>query len=232
MTNSALQIKIKERLNKLASLDFDNIECWQIQEAFNKAQLDWVRKQMYGLNIRREGVEQSSGLVDDLQILLQKVELKLSKKELYYQGQIPKDYLYLSRLDVSAFTECCPPKMMTMFQTEETNIGVVLNDDLKGPSFEWAESVYTLSGNKVLIYTNNKFSIEEASLIYYRLPKEIKIEGCVDINTGTVNTVNQNCEFKDDIAEILVDLAAQYIAGDIESITQFQRQQQVVQERS
>ena len=32
MTNSLLQIKIKQRLNKLASLDYDNIECWQVTE--------------------------------------------------------------------------------------------------------------------------------------------------------------------------------------------------------
>jgi len=35
MTNEALQIKFRQRLNKLASNDFDNIECWQIVEAFN-----------------------------------------------------------------------------------------------------------------------------------------------------------------------------------------------------
>lgn len=30
MDNNTLQIKIKQRLNKLASSDYDNIECWKI----------------------------------------------------------------------------------------------------------------------------------------------------------------------------------------------------------
>ena len=34
MDNATLEIKLKQRLNKLASNDYDNIEKWQIIEAF------------------------------------------------------------------------------------------------------------------------------------------------------------------------------------------------------
>ena len=37
MNNATIQLKVQQRLNKLASQDYDNIECWQIVEAFNKA---------------------------------------------------------------------------------------------------------------------------------------------------------------------------------------------------
>ena len=60
MNNTALQLKIKQRLNKLASNDYDNIECWQIVEAFNKAQLDWCRRNLHGLNVLQEGDEEST----------------------------------------------------------------------------------------------------------------------------------------------------------------------------
>ena len=50
MTNATLQIKFKQRLNKIASNDYDNIECWQIIEAFNKAQISWCRRQLHGTN--------------------------------------------------------------------------------------------------------------------------------------------------------------------------------------
>ena len=36
MNNTTLQIKFKQRLNKLASEDFDNIQCWEIVEARQK----------------------------------------------------------------------------------------------------------------------------------------------------------------------------------------------------
>ena len=51
MNNNTIQIKIKERLNKLDSLDYDNIECWQIVEAFNKTQIEWCRRQLHGGNL-------------------------------------------------------------------------------------------------------------------------------------------------------------------------------------
>jgi hypothetical protein len=38
--------------------------------------------------------------------------------------------------------------------------------------------------------------------------------------------VDVECEFKDDIVEVLLDEAAALIAGDIENFTQYQLQQQ------
>ena len=70
MNNPTLQVKIKQRLNKLDSNDYDNIECWQIVEAFNKAQIEWCRRQLHGTNARQEGDEMSKKRIDDLEILL------------------------------------------------------------------------------------------------------------------------------------------------------------------
>lgn len=232
MTNALLQIKIKERLNKLASLDYDNFECWQIQEAFNKAQIEWTRRQLYGYNVRKEGAEQSSGLVDDLQKLMKHEQLITEDKQLFYQSELPTDYLHYVRTDVLAKTDCCPERRMTIYEVEETNISVILNNEQKKPSFEWAETVATRMNNKLKIYTNNDFAITKCHLIYYRKPREVRFNGCININTGTLFTADQTCEFNDDIAEIICDNAAMILAGDIESITQYQREQQSVQTNS
>ena len=53
MLNSTITVKIKQRLNKLDSNDYDNIECWQIVEAFNKAQVEWSRRQLHGINLKK-----------------------------------------------------------------------------------------------------------------------------------------------------------------------------------
>ena len=49
MLNSTITIKIKQRINKLDSQDYDNITCWQIVESFNKAQVEWSRRQLHGI---------------------------------------------------------------------------------------------------------------------------------------------------------------------------------------
>lgn len=233
MNNNLFQIKIKQRLNKLASLDYDNLECWQVQEAANKAQIEWTRRQLYAINVRKEGAEQSSGLVDDLQRLMKHEQVVMVDKGIYYQcSNLPADYLHYVRTDVFAERECCPRRRMTVYEVEEANISIILNNKDKQPSFEWAETVSTIMSNKLKVYTNGEFAIPECHLIYYRKPVEIQFNGCIDITTGNLFTADQECEFNDDVAEIIADNTAMILAGDIESITQYQREQQAIQSNS
>lgn len=223
MLNSTIVIKMKQRLNKLDSQDYDNIECWQIVESFNKAQVEWARRQLHGINMTKEGDEQSNRRKDDLQILLGKQALSITDKEYYYFGSIPKDYLQWKRVDVYAKKECCEKRRMTVYFAEEGNLNQLLRDDSKKPSFEWAETFATLIGGDVNIYTDKNFDIESANLVYYRQPIKIQIQGCVDPYTNIQSTVNIECEFKDDIIEVIIDEAVSILAGDIESMNQFSR---------
>jgi hypothetical protein len=223
MLNSTITIKIKQRLNKLDSQDYDNITCWQIVEAFNKAQVEWTRRQLHGINITKEGDEGSTRRKDDLQILLQTFDLTIADKEYYYTSSLPNDYLQWKRVDVLTRKGCCDKRPMMVYLAEEGNLRELLRDKAKQPSFEWAETFATLKGGQVNIYTNGEFNIDEAELIYYRQPIKIQIDGCVDPYTNLASTANIECEFKDDIIELLIDEAASIIAGDIESGNQFSR---------
>jgi hypothetical protein len=75
MNNTTLQVKFKQRLNKIDSQDYDNVQPWEIAEAYNKAQIEWVRRQLSGTNIRQEGDEMSKRRIDDLEILLTRTQL-------------------------------------------------------------------------------------------------------------------------------------------------------------
>ena len=93
MTNDLIQIKLRQRLNKLSSNDFDNLECWQIIEAFNKAQLQWCRRQLHGNNMYKEGDEGSQRRVDDLSLLLVETNLSGSENESYFESNgLPENY--------------------------------------------------------------------------------------------------------------------------------------------
>jgi hypothetical protein len=227
MNNNLLQIKIKQRINKLASFDYDNIECWMVQEAFNKAQLEWTRRQLYGMNLRKEGAEQSSGLIDDLQQLLIQKDMLMTKQDGYYESEIlPENYLHFVRVDAKGEAECCPARSFTVYEAEEANVGVLLRDSLRQPNFEWAETFATLVGNKVRVYTDNKFTVTSTHLTYYKRPTDVQFKGCVNPSTGNTFKADQICGFTDDVVEILIDEAAAILAGDIESISQYQRQLQ------
>jgi hypothetical protein len=224
MNNGLLQLKIKERLNKLASLDYDNFECWQIQEAFNKAQLEWVRRRLHGINQKQDGSEDTLFSIDDLQVLLNDTRLTLFKKDKYFESEvIPSNYLQFVRLSVKGVQECCPERDLTVYQAEEANVDELLTDNLKDPSFEWGETFFTFVGNKTRIYTNNKFDLDKANLVYYREPVNIQFNGCINVHTQQVSTADVECELKEDVIEVVVDNAVMILAGDIESIIQYQR---------
>lgn len=228
MDNNTLLIKLKQRLNKLDSQDYDNIECWQFVEAFNKVQLDWCRRNLHGGNMYKEGDELSKRRIDDLQPLLRELSLTGVVTNQYFEtNNFPVDtYLEYKRVSTDATSECCPePRSMTVYLAEEANVSLLLRDPLKDPSFEWGETFCTMLGNKIRIYRNPNFNIANPVLTYYQKPVYIQIQGCVDPYTGVVSTTNVPCQFKDDVVEVLLDDTASLIAGDIENIYQQQRGQ-------
>jgi hypothetical protein len=225
MENSTAFIKLKQRLNKLDSQDYDNIECWQFIEAFNKAQIEWCRRNLHGGNMYKEGDELSKKRIDDLQPLLIEYTLTGNTTDEYFQtDNFPEStYLEFKRVSTQAKDECCEPRSMTVYLAEEANVPLILRDPLKNPSFEWGETFCTMLNNTIRIYKNTNFEIVDPVLTYYRKPTLIQVDGCVDPYTGDVSTTNVNCEFKDDLVEVILDDTAALIAGDIENIYQQQR---------
>ena len=227
MNNSTLLIKLKQRLNKLDSQDYDNIECWQFVEAFNKSQVEWCRRNLHGGNMYKEGDELSKRRIDDLQPLLIELSLTGTSTDTYFEtDNFPVGkYLEYKRVTTDAKTECCPARSMTVYLAEEANVPLILRDPLKNPDFEWGETFCTMLGNKIRIYRNKDFTIVKPVLTYYRQPVYIEILNCTNPYTGVISIINVDCEFKDDVAELMLDDAASLIAGDIENTYQQQRGQ-------
>ena len=227
MENSTLLLKLKQRLNKLDSQDYDNIECWQFVEAFNKAQIEWCRRNLHGGNMYKEGDELSKKRIDDLQPLLRELTLTGTETDNYFEtDNFPVDtYLEFKTVTTQAKDDCCNPRSMTVYLAEEANVELIMRDPLKNPDFEWGETFCTMINNTIRIYRNTDFTIVNPVLTYYRQPVYIEILNCVDPYTGVVSLTNIECEFKDDLAEVMLDDAAAIIAGDIESVYQQQRAQ-------
>lgn len=223
MTNTELQIKVKERLNKMDSFDYDNIECYQISEAFNKAQLQWARRQINGMNVRREGDGSSVNAIDDLQTLLVSQSLSGTTFNEYFESDnIPSDYMHYKVLSVLAKNECCPEREMRTYLLSIDDVRFNYDDALRQPSFEWKETFASIGRNRIRVYRKD-FDITDVTLFYYRFPTPIRIAGCVDVNTGNTITTNVDCEFDDDIAELILDECVSILAGDFDNFNQMQR---------
>lgn len=213
--------KVKQRLNKKDSSDYSNLQCYDIVEAYNKAQLEWCRRQLHGTNVPNEGAESTITRVDDLQILLTPVEILGSNRDYYFlSNPLPEDYLRYNLLRVWGSKKNCLRQRIKSVLREESNADELIRDKNSKPNFSWRDTFHTIVGNKIKVYTEGDFIVDEIELIYYRLPREIRIVGCDYL--GTSSPENVDPELKDDVVELIIDDAASILAGDMESVNQFQ----------
>ncbi|MEY2869876.1 MAG: Cellulophaga phage phi4:1 [Bacteroidota bacterium] len=219
ISNQVILLKVRQRLNKLASNDYDNITDWRIVEAFNKATISWVRRNLHGYNHFKEGDESSKRRITDLQVLLIEKPLALKKKDGFYQADIPKDFMEWKRINAKAKSGCCDERPMMIYLSREGDTDELLRNHHRKPNFQWAETFCNLANNKVKVYTNNEFEITSGNLVYYRFPNKIEIIGVSNPYTGESSKKTVESEFKDDLVELFIDEASKIIAGDIENIT-------------
>lgn len=220
MTTEAVIVNIKNLLNKLDSKDYDNIENWQIVNAFNIAQILWVRRQFHGNNLMREGDEASLIRIDDLQILVKKQKLSFVDKGSFIQTYpLPSDYLFFKRLDLDAESKCCSKdKTMIAYMVKESDVNLALANSLYKPSFEWGETIFTISEGRLKIFKEDDVKFKNVYLTYYRYPKRISLQNTFDIETGSVSTISQNPEWKDDICYLIIHEAAKLLSMGLEHI--------------
>lgn len=213
MDSVTASIKIKQRLSKLSSLDSKNLKDWMMEEAVNKAALDWPRRNRHGGNQYREGDEETTRRVDDFQFLLANKDLSVGNKNPYAESvALPADYLEHKRVTPNCTKGTCIHVPLRSTLIEEANIDEYLRDYNSQPSFDFEETFHTLIGNKVRVYHNSDFMVIDISLTYYRKP--------LKINFVDSTRKSDIWEWKEDTAEVLIDEAVKILAGDIESINQ------------
>lgn len=226
MNNATIKLKVKQRLNKLASNDYDNLQDWHIIEAFNKALVSWSRRNIAGTNTKKIGDEGNTRRIEDFQVLLSELPMETIKRERFEESPLlPKDYMHFKRVHAKADLECdCDETHeMKVWLVEEGNVDDLLRDELKKPSFAWSETFCTLFNNQLRVYTNDEFKLKDVKLVYYRQPRKIEMAGVSNpYNTQEKSTKEVECEYKDDLVELIIDEAVKILASDLENVTVYQ----------
>lgn len=208
--NSGIAIERgKQRLQKQDTNFNSNIIDSEWEDAFNKAVNDWVRRQHHGANQFKEGDEQTEQRIDDLQILLTDKKISVNNKGIYSEITIlPTNYRYYKRLTPIVSKNNCKKVTIKSFFVEESNVDDYIKDWTFKPSFDFEETFHTMASNKFRVYHNNDFTVDEVLLTYYRNPVLIS---CLK------SDYSKTWEWKDDIAELIIDEAVKIISGDIEN---------------
>lgn len=213
MTSVDASIKIKQRLAKISSDDSRNIKDWMMEEAGNKAVSDFLRRNLHGGNQYREGDEETVRRVDDFQFLLANKKLSVGNTNTYSETVVlPPDWLYHKRVTPNCTKGNCSNVQIRSTLIEEANVDEYLRDYDSQPSFDFEETFHTMIGNKIRVYHNGDFDVVDVSVTYYRQP--------LKLNFTDPTAKNTVWEWKQDVAEQIVDETAKILAGDIESINQ------------
>jgi hypothetical protein len=162
---------------------------------------DWVLKNRHNDTIRQ---------ARHLLVPRKKLQSE-SEEDKYDLYSLPEDYFELSSLHVDASNGTCSGSLRTE-EIKSENIEDVLTDEFTKPSFDFRETVYHLSeDDKVSIYKDD-FEITNVDLTYYRLPRQVSIEGYTKVD-GSASTQNIDPEWDEKTTyKILLYMSKEFAA--------------------
>lgn len=214
--------KIKLRVNKLDSQDYDNIEIWQILEAYNRAALLFMRSQLHGINQLMEGDEGSKRRIDDFQMFLTSINYVPTRVDKYlYVAPLPDDYIYYKRTEVDLKKGCCEKIRCITYLIEEANLSLYQSNPLFRSDFEWGEVLVTLKDDLLNVHTDGEFEVQSVRLTYYRKPATVTKAGHYSTDTFSIASSDTPSEFNRDTDELIISYAAALILGDVKDIEGF-----------
>lgn len=137
--------------------------------AFNEAQNKYTE-----FHLQNRGIDDVR-YIEHLLILDAKISSS-SKTSDHHNFLLPKDYLDLADIRGLGSQGTCKEQSLDLFDIKRAeNISEILKDEDNKPSFKWREAPFLIASNKVSVYTDNTFSVDEILLSYYRYPTKITL---------------------------------------------------------
>jgi hypothetical protein len=223
---SAVQLyyKTKMRLNNLASNEHQDIpiEDWVL--AANESQIKLIKKKLGLNNNYGIGYDGFRKRYEDLQTLVvPHVQLELKDdKSLNNRWStidstvdlVPK-YLIYSDIYITADKDNCKNRVLQVNISKHSDLAVLINNTNYKPSFEYQETLGTISNNKFEVYTDGTFSPNSLFISYIKYPKKINLEGYVDFDEK--ESITQDSELPDYLEDELLDLIVIELGMDTEN---------------
>lgn len=204
---------------KLNSLDREKNQNIPLENKIvflNNAQVAWIKSRLNPNNVLKIGYEGVRKRIDDLQKLKinnKKLQLSSSNNERFIgiDGELSSvsDYMFYISSFAKAKTKTCSATVGINLIKEGELETLYYNENFK-PSFKWRDTIATIGSDKLHVYTNGEFVIEDIRLTYLRKPLNIDAEGYVKLD-GT-DSVNQDCELPEYAKNDIVDIAVRYAA--------------------
>lgn len=197
MNVGELYLRFVQKVNQ--NLNSNNVTADRLRTVllYNDAQVRYIEQQAAKANDERAREVQ--------EFLIRNKELV--KDSSTWDGvnyTLPSDYLVFSNATAICSKDKCENKVVYLHEIKDKNYNPHLQDEYNAPSFKHREAPFTISDNKVNIFTKD-FNVDILYLSYYKKPKDIDIEGYV--KNGKPST-NIDPEGSDRVINKIINLAA------------------------
>lgn len=227
-----LYYKTTMRFNNLASNVHQDIPKTDWALAANEAQIKLVKKKIGLNNNYGLGYDGFRKRYEDLQgLVVPHIKVSLSDdKSLNNRWsssekttELTPEYLMYSDIYITATKEKCVDRVLTVNVIKHADLPVLLKNTHYIPSFEYQETLGTISNNKFEVYTDGSFTPQDLYISYIKYPTKIDVEGYTDFD-GT-ESKNQDCELPEFLEDELLDLITMELGMDTENYNAVQNSQ-------
>lgn len=208
-----LEYKTRMRLNNLASNEHQDIPLEDFILAANEAQIKLIKKKL-GLNNNYSiGYDGFRKRYEDLQTLVvPHIQLKLKNDKTLNNRwstekkviELTPKYLQYSEIYLTADKRECKDRVLQVNICKHSDLNILLNNTNYKPSFEYQETLGTISSDRIEIYTDGYFTPSALYVSYIKYPQKIDLEGYIDFDGKESKT--QNSELPDYLEDELLDL--------------------------
>lgn len=151
----------------------------------------------------------------------------IAEKPFFTEFALPNDFFAKSSTYCVATKGDCKDIILTAWDFKPKNKSVITTNDNHSPSFEFRETLFSLTNNKLLIYRDD-FTVNKVYISYYRQPIALDIEGYKHID-GTSST-NIATDLGDFNIEEVLNNCAKAILGNYQNVEAYQVADKAIQE--
>ena len=235
----SLLYKIDQKLNKLSTNEYQQINLEDKILALNEAQIKLIKQKVDGFGtVSGLGLDAFKKRYEDIQKLIENYEdhsldLTLTNPLLhqwtaYVDTLVPKYMFYIDSYFLANKGRCTDRIIYINKElVKHGDITVLINNTHYRPSFEYQETFNNINSNQISVYTDGTFTPTKLYLSYLRYPKYIDKEGYITINGDP--SITQDCELQTYLEDELLDITVQSLAMYTENVSAVQSAQMRIQ---
>lgn len=179
MTTLELYLEFVTKVNKLGTYENRYFSPDKFVLLWNDQQDRWLEHSL--------GKKEDSNELQDLQFLYVEDDpvSKIDSKDRYNRYTIP-DYYSIAKVYAKGKKDTCISDLLVRPLKHPANLEEIWNDWCNEPNWEYRETLYNVSDDKLLVYKKG-FDIDTVFISYWRSLKPIDIEGYEKLD-GTIST--------------------------------------------